>query len=182
VKEGDGEVVRCGFLQRVLRCLRLIWWLALNLGAVYLFEYMARGAASKARPESEYNEGSCPELFASLQLCYQAGVFVSRSSLGLLKIRRVVVLSVLQLINMVIWVLLPLWYFLPTYVLPSFMIYVGLLGGAAYVNIFYLLRTEPKFPEADRQLCINLTQISITLGILSGTLLELLTIHLENLK
>lgn len=53
--------------------------------------------------------------------------------------------------------------------------------GAAYVNIFYLLRTEPKFPDVDRQLCINLTQISITLGILGGTLLELLTIYLESL-
>lgn len=53
--------------------------------------------------------------------------------------------------------------------------------GASYVNIFYLLRTDPKFPDKDRQLCINLTQISITVGILSGTLLELLTIHLETL-
>lgn len=55
-------------------------------------------------------------------------------------------------------------------------------AGAAYVNIFYLLRTEARFPEADRQLCINLTQLSITLGILSGTLLELLTIQLESYK
>ena len=110
--------------------------------------------------QAEYNEGSCPELFAALQLCYQAGVFVSRSSLGLLKIRRVEVLSVLQLINMVIWVLLPVvgvvniwgssemvynisvpvffflqWHFLPTYILPSFMIYVGLLGGELVINI-----------------------------------------------
>ena len=52
--------------------------------------------------------------------------------------------------------------------------------GASYVNIFYLLRTDSRFPEADRRLCINLTQISITLGILSGTLLELLTIYLES--
>lgn len=57
--------------------------------------------------QSEYGS-TCPELFASLQLCYQAGVFVSRSSLGLVKIRRVEVLSVLQFINMVVWVLLPL--------------------------------------------------------------------------
>ena len=56
------------------------------------------------------------------------------------------------------------------------------MAGAAYVNIFYLLRTEARFPEADRQLCINLTQLSITLGILSGTLLELLTIQLESYK
>ena len=62
----------------------------------------------------------------------------------------------------------------------EFTVYSLCLPGASYVNIFYLLRTEPKFPDPDRQLCINLTQISITLGILSGTLLELLTIHLES--
>ena len=35
----------------------------------------------------------------------KAGVFVSRSSVGLIKIKRVEVLSALQFINMVVWVL-----------------------------------------------------------------------------
>ena len=41
-----------------------------QLCAVYLFEYIAQGCAAKVRPKKEYNIG-CPELYASLSLCYQ---------------------------------------------------------------------------------------------------------------
>lgn len=129
---------------KLLHCLRLIWWLALNVCpfscsnttistscpltssswelyislSTWLEVQLVRPdprytathlslSTSHLSIQSEYNAGSCPELFASLQLCYQAGVFVSRSSLGIVKIRRVEVLSVLQFINMVVWVLLP---------------------------------------------------------------------------
>jgi hypothetical protein len=44
------------------------------------------------------------------------------------------------------------------------MIYVGLLGGASYVNIFYLLLHEDKYPEEDREFCINITSLFITGG------------------
>ena len=54
--------------------------------------------------------------------------------------------------------------FLPVAVLPTFMIYVGLLGGASYVNIFYLLLHDNKYPSEDRELCINIVGLSITLG------------------
>ncbi len=36
------------------------------------------------------------------------------------------------------------------------------------MNTFYLLRTEEKFPVKDRELCINLTAMWITFGILFG--------------
>ena len=42
----------------------------MQLCAVYVFEYVARGCAAKVRPQSEYHVG-CPELYAALQLCYQ---------------------------------------------------------------------------------------------------------------
>ncbi|XP_041367716.1 battenin-like isoform X2 [Gigantopelta aegis] len=160
-------------LKRIWRCLKLVSWLALNLCAVYVFEYVARGCAAKARPSTEYNIG-CPELYAALQLCYQAGVFVSRSSVQMFIIKRVDILSLLQLINMVVWIVDVHYKFLPVAVLPAFMVYVGLLGGASYVNIFYLLLHGNKFPSEDRELCINIVGLSITLGIIIGTGLETL--------
>lgn len=54
--------------------------------------------------------------------------------------------------------------FIPVYLLPALMIYVGLLGGASYVNIFYLLLHEEKYPEEDREFCINITSLFITGG------------------
>lgn len=44
------------------------------------------------------------------------------------------------------------------------MIYVGLLGGASYVNIFYLLLNDDKYPTNDRELCINIAALFITVG------------------
>ena len=37
-------------------------------------------------------------------------------------------------------------------------------AGASYANIFYILRTDWKFPDADREVCINLSALSITIG------------------
>lgn len=159
------------WVKRIWRCTRLVLWLAFNLFAVYLFEYVAQGCAAKVRPKKEYNIG-CPELYAALSLCYQAGVFVSRSSVQLVQIRRVEVLSVLQCINMVLWVIDVHYKFIPVTILPALMIYVGLLGGASYVNIFYLLLHDTKYSDKDRELCINITALFITFGIIGGTVLE----------
>lgn len=169
------QFIRESSLRRIIRCFKITFWLSLNLCLVYIFEYTARGFAAKARPAEEYyiSELHCPELFASLQLCYQAGVFVSRSSVQLIQIKRVEIFTILQFINMILWIFQAWWKFLPVYFLPVFMIYVGVLGGGSYVNIFYLLRTDSKYPTKDRELCINVSSLWITLGILLGTSLPL---------
>ncbi|VDI01087.1 battenin [Mytilus galloprovincialis] len=63
------EPVEESALKRILRCFKLVSWVSLNLAAVYMFEYVAQGSAAKVRPKTEYNKG-CPELYASLSLCY----------------------------------------------------------------------------------------------------------------
>jgi hypothetical protein len=160
-----------GTFHRLFRCFKLTFWLSLNLMLVYIFEYCCQGLSAKSRPPVEYyiSEVHCPELYASLQLCYQAGVFVSRSSVQLFQLRRVEIVTVLQFINLVIWFLQAWFKFLPVYILPGFMVYVGLLGGLSYVNIFYLLRSEPKYPDKDRELCNNIAGIWVNVGILLGT-------------
>ncbi|KAH9500453.1 G1/S-specific cyclin cln3 [Bulinus truncatus] len=157
--------------RRFWRCFKLVLWLGLNLCGVYVFEYVARGCAAKVRPSKEYNVG-CPELYASLQLCYQAGVFVSRSSVQMYRIRRVEILTVLQLLNMFLWIVDVHFKFIPVAALPALMVYVGLLGGASYVNIFYTLLHDDQFPKEDRELCVNITGLFINFGIVLGTGLE----------
>lgn len=78
----------------------------------------------------------------------------------------------LQFLNMVLWIFDVHYKFIPVYLLPALMIYVGLLGGASYVNIFYLLLHEDKYPEEDREFCINIVSLFITGGIVLGTALE----------
>ncbi|KAL3843107.1 hypothetical protein ACJMK2_021060 [Sinanodonta woodiana] len=159
-------------LRKVWTGYKRIAWISFNLAAVYMFEYVAQGCAAKVRPHSEYN-ASCPELFAGIALCYQAGVFVSRSSVQLYQIKKIEVLTIIQFFNMVLWVMDVHWKFLPTSALPALMIFVGLLGGASYVNIFYLLLNDRKYEE-DRELLINMAAIFITVGIIMGTVFETL--------
>jgi len=42
------------------------------------------------------------------------------------------------------------------------------MGGASYVNTFYLLLKDPKIPENKRELAINITSIIYSLGVLGA--------------
>lgn len=54
------------------------------------------------------------------------------------------------------------------------MFYVGLLGGASYVNIFYLvLHDKDNIPDADRDLCVNFVALAITAGITASSIFDL---------
>ena len=67
------------------------------------------------------------------------------------------ILTILQGINFVLW-LLNAKYQLVTNVWVQFplMLFVGILGGAMYVNVFANLMDDPMIPEKDRELAINL--------------------------
>ncbi|XP_071956769.1 battenin-like isoform X2 [Antedon mediterranea] len=151
-------------VRRMWICLKQIFWLALSLCLCTFCEYTIRIASSRVRYDKEYDE-SCPELYASLQLCYQAALFASRSSVQILPIRKIGILTCIQIINMVVWVVDIKYKYLPVSILPAYMILVGLLGGAVYVNVFYMLLNDDKYPRDDRDLCTNIAAIFITMGI-----------------
>eukprot|EP01137_Pigoraptor_chileana_P016611 Opistho-2@73630 len=162
-------------VQRYIRCIKLGGWLSFNLAAVYFFEYVVSGGcAAKVITEDEKNSGDWwrRHAYEIFSLCYQIGVFISRSSLQLFKIERVEILTVLQGINFAFWVAEARYKFIPAqydvWILFPLMIYVGLLGGASYVNVFYLLLNKEDIPQKDRELCINLSAIAINFGITFG--------------
>ena len=73
-----------------------------------------------------------------LNTCYQVGVFISRSSLQYVKIKQIWVVSTLQAINFVFLFLNTKYMFVESvYVLCPLLIWVGLMGGAAYVNVMH---------------------------------------------
>ena len=158
-------------LKKLLRCLRLVLWKAFNLGAVYFFEYViSTGCADRAETKEELDSNIFvySHSYVILAFCYQIGVFISRSSLRLVKIKWVWILTVLQGINMLVWIAQDIYHFLNIWVQFIWMIYVGLLGGASYVNVYYLLNIDPDIKEEDRELCINLAPLFTTAGIVSA--------------
>lgn len=57
------------------------------------------------------------------------------------------------------------------------MTFVGLLGGAMYVNAFALLVEDPDIPDVDRELTINLVAIFNTVGIVSASVFDIVMDH-----
>eukprot|EP00026_Physarum_polycephalum_P009750 Phypoly_transcript_09884.p1 GENE.Phypoly_transcript_09884~~Phypoly_transcript_09884.p1 ORF type:complete len:452 (+),score=46.46 Phypoly_transcript_09884:157-1356(+) len=158
--------------QRYIHCLKLVWWNAFQLLLVYFFEYVASvGGSASAQPQ-EYSKSKdwfLRNSYAILAFCYQLGVLISRSSLHLFKVKKVEIITILQGINMIFWVLQAKYLMLQgsaeVWVLFALMVYVGLLGGGSYVNIFYLVLNDPKILASDRELCVNITAIFVNVGI-----------------
>lgn len=116
--------------------------------------------ASKAPGASFWMRESYP----ILAFCYQFGVLLSRSSLKVVRVRRVEFLSVLQGVNFVLWMIQAKLHVVGMGVEIVAMIYVGLLGGAMYVNVFALLVDDKRIPDEDRELCINIASLYNNLG------------------
>ena len=53
---------------------------------------------------------------------------------------------------------------MPVALLPVLMIISGVLRGAVYVNVFYMIRTDCKYPDEDREMCANVASIFLTIG------------------
>eukprot|EP00796_Vickermania_ingenoplastis_P009079 gene9079-6372_t len=131
---------------------KTMWWFYLNLAIVYVSEYVAQFMAPftfYCIPEWQ-NNFFVRNSYPITQVCYQAGVFFSRSSLSVIQIKAVGILSILQAINAVCWLVQSKTLIIGSktseskevglsFILYVWMLYVGLLGGASYVNCFFLI-------------------------------------------
>ncbi|XP_051631769.1 battenin, partial [Manacus candei] len=89
--------------------------------------------------------GPSPPLWPSprLQLCYQLGVFVSRSSSRCLRLRRLGGLALLQVLLAAFLLAAVLWPLLPSLgVASALLVGEGLVGGGAYANTFLNLAEQ----------------------------------------
>ncbi|XP_062874807.1 battenin [Trichomycterus rosablanca] len=150
-------------LQIVKDLLRFI----LPLAVVYFAEYFINQGLLELLyfPDSGLSHA---EQYRWYQSLYQIGVFISRTSLYCIKIRKIVLLSLLQCVNAVLLLFAVYYQFLPSvWLVFLIVLYEGLLGGAAYVNIFYLIRVETG--EREREFAMAAASVGDSFGIaLSG--------------
>ncbi|EGC31709.1 hypothetical protein DICPUDRAFT_156403 [Dictyostelium purpureum] len=153
--------------QRYIRCAKLVWFNAVNLSLVYFFEYVASvGGADLAIKQNPNGDFFIKNAYAIFSFCYQLGVLISRSSLQFVKIKRVGIITILQGLNMVFWIVQAKYRMVHNvWGLFILMVYCGLLGGASYVNVFYLILHDKKIPDEDREICVNYAALLVTLGI-----------------
>ncbi|XP_015457109.1 battenin isoform X1 [Astyanax mexicanus] len=152
-----------------LHVLKGLWRFIAPLALVYLAEYFINQGLLELLFFQE-SLLSHAEQYRWYQTLYQIGVFISRTSLYCLKIKKIWLLALLQCVNAVLLSFAVLYQFLPSVWLVFFIVvYEGLLGGAAYVNIFYLISTETG--DREREYAMAAASVGDSVGIaLSGAL------------
>ncbi|XP_077411858.1 battenin [Vanacampus margaritifer] len=104
------------------------------------------------------------EQYRWYQTMYQVGVFLSRSSLCCIKIRKLWSLALLQVLNAVLLLLEVSYQFLPNaWLVFSIIFYEGLLGGTAYVNTFYFISKETE--DSQREFAMAAASVGDSVGI-----------------
>lgn len=99
MEEGEAKINNALTMEGVKNSLNLVGWAIFNLAAVYFLEYMCTTSfAERANPKPSAEEEKTQdfwhkEAFILLSLCYQIGVFISRSSFNFFQFNRVGILT-----------------------------------------------------------------------------------------
>ena len=167
-EEEEEKVSCCNF-----SILKPVWWYMFNCGAVYFLEYVIQNAFVHCAqdPKKKFKNYH----YSLLNLMYQVGVFISRSSLALFKFPWVGWLTLFQLCFFAMWATQPFFYWMPFAVEIIFMICVGLFGGCSYVNSFNLIMNDPHLRTKEKEMVTSWNAFIISLFIVLSTLFTFLS-------
>ena len=150
----------------------------INLAVVYCLEYVIlSGLSERVTKEKVIKEDFFKDiLYETFCLCYQLGVWCSRSSLVVVKhIRMVEIFTICQGLNFILWmiqVFCPYVYI--SWICFAHLIIVGLFGGSAYVGCFYFVLESKEIDTHLKELSVNIGTIFNDIGILTSSLIVLL--------
>ncbi|XP_041348415.1 battenin-like isoform X3 [Gigantopelta aegis] len=104
------------------------------------------------------------EQYRWYQVIYQLGVFISRSSVNCFQIKKLWILPILQLANLVVLLTQVYFRYIPNiWIIFAIILFEGLLGGAAYVNTFY--RMSQEIPSEHREFSLGVATLGDSIGI-----------------
>ena len=153
----------------------------LNLFFIFFFEYLIIigfcERISRRKFEIFINDFYFRKfIYESFMLCYQIGVFISRSSLSLIKnLTYVEIFPIFQFLNLCFWIF-EYYYFLTDnyYLLFCHLIFIGLCAGSCYILSFYLLIGDENIEKEFKELCINIGTIFDDFGIFLASIVVLI--------
>jgi battenin len=115
------------------------------------------------------------EFFLILNMSYQIGVFVSRSSLGVIKIKKIWTLTALQLLNFILLFMNAKYMFIESlHLLCPILVWVGIMGGGAYVNVLHNILELKTLRKTEKESAISLCLMFNDTGILLASVASLL--------
>uniref|UniRef100_A0A1E1XFC9 Battenin n=1 Tax=Amblyomma aureolatum TaxID=187763 RepID=A0A1E1XFC9_9ACAR len=150
------------FVQK-LKLVKPLLRFMIPLGLVYFAEYFINQGLLELIVFRN-TKLSHKEQYRWLQVMYQVGVLISRSSVNIIQIRKLWLLPLLQFANMVFIFSEAYFLFLPSFwIVVIVVLYEGLLGGAAYVNTFY--RISKDVAPQHREFSLRIASLADSTGI-----------------
>lgn len=140
-----------------------LWRYMLPLFFVYLAEYTINQGLYELLyyDVSWLSQGAQYRWF---QVDYQIGVFLSRSSVNVFQIRKIIIPTLLQYVILIFVLLEVRFSFVPSLWIMLIVIFVeGLCGGAVYVNAFYLI--SENVDKGIREFSMGVASVADSLGI-----------------
>jgi battenin len=167
----------------IARSMPKIGAIAWQLCAVYFLEYVisvgfAAKSASNVCSDVQKHAGQCTwwnsNAYEVLAFCYQLGVLISRSSISWFHIPRLWTMTLVQAINFVLWCIHAQHPFMALGFQFAHMVFVGLIGGAMYVNSFYAIMIDESIVNEQRETCLNVVSLFINVGIVTSAFFEII--------
>jgi battenin len=144
-------------------------FLIFNCGTVYFLEYVIQTLFADCGLSGE-EKGKYPYSYPLLNLSYQVGVFISRSSLTFFVWHEVWILTLCQCGMFIIWVVQSRIHFMKYIpVMCVLMGIVGLFGGCAYVNAFHEMMNDVALTSLQREMITSYNSFFIALFIFLST-------------
>lgn len=157
---------------RLRRARKLVVPYMIPLFLVYLAEYTINQGVA---PTLLFPLGESPfkhyrAFYPTYSTLYQAGVFISRSSLAFFRIRALYTPSILQIMNFALLTVHAMRPFIPSvYWVFVVIFWEGLLGGLVYVSTFAAVREE--VAEKEREFSLGAVTVADSTGIFMAGLL-----------
>jgi len=158
-QESDGNETLEDERRKILRDSLLGWTFCLSI--VYFMEYLLNQGVlptidNFGDTESMSPKSDTSKYYARYQLLYQLGVFISRSSISLLRVRKLWTLAVFQTLNVVILLIQATTDLVKhPWIVYGIVMWEGLLGGCAYVNVFWRIAHEIPSKHAEWSMAIG---------------------------
>lgn len=163
------------FLSNILPKIKKYFFLYMvPLSLVYFAEYSINQGVAPTMlfPLDQTPFKTFRDSYVTYGTIYQIGVFISRSSGTLIRIKYLYLLGFLQFVNLVICILQSLYIVLPNiWIVFILIFYEGLLGGGAYVNTF--IRVSEDVELSEREFALGWVGISDSFGIVLSAVISL---------
>ena len=175
IENGEAKVNLVLSVETIKNVLKLLGMPIYNMAMVYFLEYSCTTSfAERAHPKSsQVGDFWHRKAFVLLSLSYQLGVFISRSTFYLFKVRKVWILTYLQMVNFVIFFTIAYWKWIEIYYQIPLMIWVGLMGGCSYVNCMFMILENKDLSKSQKEVAINVASFFDDLGVVSAAFFAL---------